>query len=182
MLYRVAGQYKTSYKADYALFPVKQDAWLLGIILLVCFVILPLMANEFAFRALLIPVLIYSLAALGLNILTGYAGQLSLGTGAFMGVGAYACYKLTTIFPDLNIVVALALSGFFSASVGMAFGLPSLRIKGFYLAIATLAAQFFWCGCSRNGHGFTITRHPVRSRFPIFRCSGSLSPVLGLLR
>ena len=143
MLYRVAGQYKTSYKADYALFPVKQDAWLLGIILLVCFVILPLMANEFAFRALLIPVLIYSLAALGLNILTGYAGQLSLGTGAFMGVGAYACYKLTTIFPDLNIVVALALSGFFSASVGMAFGLPSLRIKGFYLAIATLAAQFF---------------------------------------
>src|SRR5690606_36064220 len=78
-----------------------------------------------------------------LNILTGYAGQLSLGTGAFMGVGAYACYKLTTIFPDLNVVVALALSGFFSASVGMAFGLPSLRIKGFYLAIATLAAQFF---------------------------------------
>lgn len=75
MLYRVAGQYKTSYKADYALFPVKQDAWLLGIILLVCFVILPLMANEFAFRALLIPVLIYSLAALGLNILTDMRGS-----------------------------------------------------------------------------------------------------------
>lgn len=143
MLYRVAGQYKTSYKADYALFPVKQDAWLLGVILLFAFVILPLMANEFAFRALLIPVLIYSLAALGLNILTGYAGQLSLGTGAFMGVGAYACFKLATIFPELNIVIVLALSGFFSAAIGMAFGLPSLRIKGFYLAIATLAAQFF---------------------------------------
>jgi len=143
MLYRVAGQYKTSYKADYALFPVKQDAWLLGVILLFAFVILPLMANEFAFRALLIPVLIYSLAALGLNILTGYAGQLSLGTGAFMGVGAYACFKLATIFPELNIVIVVALSGFFSAAIGMAFGLPSLRIKGFYLAIATLAAQFF---------------------------------------
>lgn len=143
MLYRVAGQYKTSYKADYALFPVKQDAWLLGVILLFAFVILPLMANEFAFRALLIPVLIYSLAALGLNVLTGYAGQLSLGTGAFMGVGAYACFKLATIFPELNIVIVLALSGFFSAAIGMAFGLPSLRIKGFYLAIATLAAQFF---------------------------------------
>ncbi|TWH25910.1 MULTISPECIES: branched-chain amino acid ABC transporter permease [unclassified Aminobacter] len=143
MLYRVAGQYKTSYKADYALFPVKQDAWLLGVILLFAFVILPLMANEFTFRALLIPVLIYSLAALGLNILTGYAGQLSLGTGAFMGVGAYACFKLATIFPELNIVIVLALSGFFSAAIGMAFGLPSLRIKGFYLAIATLAAQFF---------------------------------------
>ncbi len=143
MLYRVAGQFKTSYQADYALFPVRQDAWLLAFILLLAFVVFPMTANEFAFRALLIPVLIYSLAALGLNILTGYAGQLSLGTGAFMGVGAYACYKLVSIFPEMNIIVALALSGFFSATVGMAFGLPSLRIKGFYLAIATLAAQFF---------------------------------------
>lgn len=143
MLYRVAGQFKTSYKADYALFPVRQDAWLLAFILLLAFVVFPMTANEFAFRALLIPVLIYSLAALGLNILTGYAGQLSLGTGAFMGVGAFACYKLVTIFPGMNIVVAIALSGFFSAAIGVAFGLPSLRIKGFYLAIATLAAQFF---------------------------------------
>lgn len=143
MLYRVAGQFKTSYQADYALFPVRQDAWLLAFILLLAFVVFPMTANEFMFRALLTPVLIYSLAALGLNILTGYAGQLSLGTGAFMGVGAYACYKLVTIFPEMNIVVAIFLSGFFSATVGMAFGLPSLRIKGFYLAIATLAAQFF---------------------------------------
>ncbi len=90
------------------------------------------------------PVLIYALAALGLNILTGYAGQLSLGTGAFMGVGAYACYKLITIFPGAQHRSSpIALSGFFSAAVGVAFGLPSLRIKGFYLAIATLAAQFF---------------------------------------
>lgn len=143
MFYRVAGQYKTSYQADYALFPVKQDAFLLALILVVAFVVFPLTASDFMFRALLIPVLIYALAALGLNILTGYAGQLSLGTGAFMGVGAYACYKLVTIFPELNIIVAIALSGFFSAAVGVAFGLPSLRIKGFYLAIATLAAQFF---------------------------------------
>ena len=143
MLYRVAGQYKTSYQADYALFPVRQDAFLLGAILIVAFVVFPLTANDFVFRALLIPVLIYALAALGLNILTGYAGQLSLGTGAFMGVGAYACFKLVTIFPEMNILLAVLLSGFFSATVGMAFGLPSLRIKGFYLAIATLAAQFF---------------------------------------
>jgi branched-chain amino acid transport system permease protein len=143
MLYRTAGQFKTSYEADHALFPVRQDAILLGIVLVFAFVVFPLTANDFVFQTLLIPVLIYSLAALGLNILTGYAGQLSLGTGAFMGVGAYACYKLLTIFPELNIVVAIALSGFFSAAVGVAFGLPSLRIKGFYLAIATLAAQFF---------------------------------------
>ncbi|WP_159588503.1 branched-chain amino acid ABC transporter permease [Chelativorans xinjiangense] len=143
MLYRTAGQFKTSYAADHALFPVRQDAILLGVVLILAFVVFPLTASEFAFRALLIPVLIYALAALGLNILTGYAGQLSLGTGAFMGVGAYACYKLITLFPEMNIVVAIALSGFFSAGVGALFGLPSLRIKGFYLAIATLAAQFF---------------------------------------
>lgn len=143
MFYRTAGQKKTSYEADHALFPVRQDAWLLGVILLLAAVILPLTASDFAFQALLIPVLVYSLAALGLNILTGYAGQLSLGTGAFMGVGAYACFKLITIFPGMNLVVAILLSGFFSAAVGVAFGLPSLRIKGFYLAIATLAAQFF---------------------------------------
>jgi branched-chain amino acid transport system permease protein len=143
MLYRTAGQYKTSYGADYALFPIRQDAWLMALILLVAFVVFPLFASDFTFRALLIPVLIYALAAMGLNILTGYAGQLSLGTGAFMGVGAYACYKLITIFPDLNIAFAIFLSGFFSAAVGVAFGLPSLRIKGFYLAITTLAAQFF---------------------------------------
>ena len=143
MLYRTAGQFKTSYEADHALFPVRQDAFLLGIILLFAFVIFPMTVSDFTFRAILIPVLIYSLAALGLNVLTGYAGQLSLGTGAFMGVGAYACYKLMTIFPELNLLVAILLSGFFSAAVGVAFGIPSLRIKGFYLAIATLAAQFF---------------------------------------
>jgi branched-chain amino acid transport system permease protein len=143
MLYRTAGQFKTSYAADHALFPVRQDAWLLGVILVFAFVIFPLTASEFTFKALLIPVLIYSLAALGLNILTGYAGQLSLGTGAFMGVGAYACYKLITVFPWLNPIAAIFLSGFFAAGIGVAFGLPSLRIKGFYLAIATLAAQFF---------------------------------------
>ncbi|MTI16909.1 branched-chain amino acid ABC transporter permease [Rhodobacteraceae bacterium RKSG542] len=143
MFYKTSGQFKTSYKSDQALFPVKQDAWLLIAILALAYVVFPLTANEFTFKALLVPVLIYSLAAMGLNILTGFAGQLSLGTAGFMGVGAYACYKITTIFPEMNIVVALALSGFFSAAVGVAFGLPSLRIKGFYLAIATLASQFF---------------------------------------
>ena len=143
MLYRTSGQFKTSYRADQALFPVRQDAVILAVLLLFAWVILPMSASSFAFQTLLIPVLIYALAATGLNILTGYAGQLSLGTGAFMGVGAYACYKLITIFPEMNLVVAVLLSGFFSAGVGVMFGIPSLRIKGFYLAIATLAAQFF---------------------------------------
>ncbi|WP_116133343.1 branched-chain amino acid ABC transporter permease [Tropicimonas sp. IMCC34043] len=143
MLYRTAGQYKTTYRADQGLFPIKQDAFLLGLILVFAWVVFPFTATEFTFQTLLTPILIYSLAALGLNILTGYAGQLSLGTGAFMGVGAYACYKLVTLMPWMNPIIAILLSGVFSAGVGVAFGIPSLRIKGFYLAIATLAAQFF---------------------------------------
>lgn len=143
MFYRTAGQFKTSYKADEALFPVRQDMYLLGVVLILAYLVFPFTASEFTFKAILVPVMIYALASLGLNILTGYAGQLSLGTAGFMGVGAYACYKFMTIFPDMNFALALFLSGFFSAAVGVVFGLPSLRIKGFYLAVATLAAQFF---------------------------------------
>jgi len=147
MLYREAGQYKTNYAADVAVFPLREDRIGLAVILAVAFVVLPLTANEFMLQAVLIPFLVFSLASIGLNILTGYTGLVSLGTGAFMGVGAYACYKLTTFFPGLNIIVLAIGSGFFSAAVGALFGLPSLRIKGFYLAVATLAAQFFlsWC-------------------------------------
>jgi branched-chain amino acid transport system permease protein len=147
MLYREAGQYKTNYAADVAVFPLREDRIGLAVVLLIAFLVLPLTANEFMLQAVLIPFLVFSLAAIGLNILTGYTGLVSLGTGAFMGVGAYACYKLTTFFPGLNIIVLALLSGFFSAAVGALFGLPSLRIKGFYLAVATLAAQFFlsWC-------------------------------------
>lgn len=147
MLYREVGQYKTNYAADMAVFPILQDRIGIAVILVVAFVVFPLVGNDFLLNAVLIPFLIFSLAAIGLNLLTGYCGLLSLGTGAFMGVGAYACLKLTTYFPQVNIVVWILASGFFSAAVGVLFGLPSLRIKGFYLAVATLAAQFFleWC-------------------------------------
>jgi branched-chain amino acid transport system permease protein len=147
MFYREAGQFKTTYAADMAVFPVLQDRIGIGVILAIAFVVLPLVGNDFLLNAVMIPFLVFALAAIGLNILTGYTGLLSLGTGAFMGIGAYACYKLTTFFPDVNILVWVIASGFFSAAVGALFGLPSLRIKGFYLAVATLAAQFFlqWC-------------------------------------
>ena len=147
MLYREAGQHKTSYAADMAVFPVLQDRIGMGVILAVAFVVLPAFGNDFLLNAVMIPFLVFSLAAIGLNILTGYTGLLSLGTGAFMGVGAYACYKLTTLFPGVNILVWVVASGFVAAAVGALFGLPSLRIKGFYLAVATLAAQFLlqWC-------------------------------------
>ncbi len=147
MLYREAGQYKSSYAADMAVFPILQDRIGIAVILLIAFVAFPLLANDFLLNSVLIPFLIFALAAIGLNLLTGYTGLLSLGTGGFMGIGAYACLKLTTYFPQVNIIVWILASGFFSAAVGVLFGLPSLRIKGFYLAVATLAAQFFleWC-------------------------------------
>jgi branched-chain amino acid transport system permease protein len=143
MLYRESGQYKTSYSADQAIFTIPQDRVFFALLMLIAFVGIPLLATNYVYTALLIPFLCLSLAALGLNILTGYCGQLSLGTGAFMGVGAVAAWNIATRIPDLNLLVAFALAGLITAAVGMFFGLPSLRIKGFYLAVATLAAQFF---------------------------------------
>jgi branched-chain amino acid transport system permease protein len=143
VIYREAGHFKTSYAADQAIFPIVQDRIFMGLVALVAFVAVPLVANEYWLQAILIPFLVYSLAAIGLNILTGYAGQISLGTGGFMAVGAYAAFKLTTAFPWMNIVLVFVLSGVAAAAVGLVFGIPSLRIKGFYLAVATLAAQFF---------------------------------------
>jgi branched-chain amino acid transport system permease protein len=143
MLYREAGQFKTTYQADQAVFPVIQDRYFIAAVLVVAFVVVPAVANEYWLQAILIPSIIFSIAAIGLNLLTGYAGQLSLGTGGFMAVGAYSTYKLTTAFPELNIILVFLLSGLPAAAVGVLFGIPSLRIKGFYLAVATLAAQFF---------------------------------------
>jgi branched-chain amino acid transport system permease protein len=107
------------------------------------FVAVPMLGSQYLFLAILIPFLILSLAAIGLNILVGYCGQVSLGTGAFMAIGAYSAYNLAVRVPDLNLLVVLVLAGVFATVVGVLFGIPSLRIKGFYLAVATLAAQFF---------------------------------------
>jgi branched-chain amino acid transport system permease protein len=143
MIYREAGQFKTTYASDQAVFPIVQDRVVVALAVVAAFVVPPLVADEYWLQAVLIPLLVYSLAALGLNLLTGYAGQLSLGTGGFMAVGAYAAFKLATAFPQLNIILAFLLSGVAAAAIGLVFGIPSLRIKGFYLAVATLAAQFF---------------------------------------
>jgi branched-chain amino acid transport system permease protein len=143
MIYREVGQFKTSYGGDEAIFPIRQDRWLVVAALTVAYLAIPALGSEYWLLTIMIPFLVFALAALGLNLLTGYAGQVSLGTGGFMAVGAFATYKLTTAFPGINIVVILVLAGFVTALVGVLFGFPSLRIKGFYLAVATLAAQFF---------------------------------------
>ena len=107
------------------------------------FLVVPFVASNYVFQAILIPLLIMSLGALGLNILVGYCGQISLGTAAFMAVGAYAAYNLQARFEGMPLLLALIGGGLIAMVFGMVFGLPSLRIRGLYLAVATLAAQFF---------------------------------------
>jgi len=147
MFYREAGQFKTSYEADQAIFPIRQDRIFIALLLVAAYAVIPALARvggaDYWLGTIMVPFLIYALAAIGLNILTGYAGQVSLGTGGFMAVGAFAAYKLSTSFPSLDIVSVFLLSGVIAAAVGLLFGFPSLRIKGFYLSVATLASQFF---------------------------------------
>jgi branched-chain amino acid transport system permease protein len=165
VLYREAGQFKTSYSADMAIFPIRQDRGALVALLAFAFVGVPLMSaygiwpfgSDYLLRAILVPFLILSLAAIGLNILVGYCGQISLGGGAFMAIGAYSAYKFGTgvhlplewlgteiSIPPLAVLPSILLGGLMAALVGIIFGVPSLRIKGLYLAVATLAAQFFF--------------------------------------
>jgi branched-chain amino acid transport system permease protein len=143
MFYRENGQFKTSYAADMQIFPIAQDRWAILALVAFAFIGVPFLVDEYLFRAILIPFVILSLAALGVNILVGYCGQISLGSGAFMAVGAYMAYNTYIRIDGMPLIVALLSGGFFATLVGMFFGIPSLRVKGLYLAVATLAAQFF---------------------------------------
>ena len=165
MLYRETGQFKTTYAEDMAIFPIRQDRIALGILLGIAFIGVPLLATfhiwpfggDYLLWAILLPFLVLALAAIGTNILVGYCGQISLGSGAFMAIGAYSAYKLGTgvhiplawlgfsiSIPPLPVLASILLGGLAAAGVGILFGIPSLRIKGLYLAVATLAAQFFF--------------------------------------
>lgn len=143
MFYRENGQFKTSYAADQQILGIAQDRWFVLAFIAFAFIGVPMLVDEYLFRAILIPFLILALAALGVNILVGYCGQISLGSGAFMAVGAYAAYNFFVRVPGIPLIGVILLGGFFAALVGMFFGIPSLRVRGLYLAIATLAAQFF---------------------------------------
>ena len=142
MIYRESGQIKTNYVEDMAIFPIRQDKIGFFVIMAIAIVAIPSLSSTYFLEAFMIPLLIWGLAAMSLNIMLGYAGQLSLGHGGFMAVGAYGAYNFATRLPELNIIICFILAGLCTAVVGVFFGLPSLRIKGFYLAVATLAAQF----------------------------------------
>jgi branched-chain amino acid transport system permease protein len=143
MFYRENGQFKTTYRADQQIFPIAQDRWVILAIIAFALFAVPFLADEYMLRAILIPFLILSLAALGVNILVGYCGQISLGSGAFMAVGAYMAYNTYVRIDGMPLIAALLAGGVFATLVGVFFGIPSLRVKGLYLAVATLAAQFF---------------------------------------
>jgi branched-chain amino acid transport system permease protein len=143
MFYQEAGQFSTRYAQDRRVFRLRQDRYGLVALLLLAFVGVPYLGNDYWFSAILIPFLVLSLAGLGLNLLTGYAGQLSLGSAAFMAVGAFATYNVELRVPGSPLLLSMALGGGVAALVAVLFGLPSLRIKGFYLLVSTLAAQFF---------------------------------------
>ena len=140
MLYRENGQFKTTYRADQQILPIRQDRVVMALLLVFAFAVVPMLASDYFFRAILIPFLIMSLAALGVNILVGYCGQISLGSGAFMAVGAYGAYNFFARIPGMPLIPTLILGGLCATVFGILFGLPSLRVRGLYLAVATLAA------------------------------------------
>ncbi len=142
MFYREAGDFSTTYPEDSQTFPIRFDRYRYYLVLAIAIFVIPFMINDYWLNAVFLPFLIYTIAAIGLNILVGYCGQVSLGTGGFMAVGAYACYKLMTSFPEVSMLIHVLIAGLITAGVGVLFGLPSLRMNGFYLAVATLAAPF----------------------------------------
>lgn len=169
MLYKEAGQFITEYRLDKRFFRLKQERWAFAALLAFAYLVVPTIGNDYWFSAILIPVLVLSLAGLGLNLLTGYAGQLSLGSAAFMAVGAFATYNFHLRIEGLPLIASLILGGLTAGGVGLVFGLPSLRIKGFYLIVATLAAQFFvqwvfttFSWFSNNSSSGVITAPPLQ--------------------
>ncbi len=173
MFYRETGQFKTSYRADQAIFPIRQDRIFILIWLLIGFAVIPFIASEYAFRAILIPVTIMALAALGLNILVGYCGQVSLGTGAFMAVGAYAAYNFMIRVPGLNPLFV-----FYWADFLRQVSASCLEYRAFGLKVFIWRSQHLRFSSSQTGPlvvsaGLRTTPHLALSPYNPLRFSGS---------
>ncbi len=168
MLYSESGQFNTRYQDDRRSFRLYQERLGFYLLLASAFLLVPFWGNDYWFSAVLIPFLVLSLAGIGLNLLTGYAGQLSLGSAAFMAVGAFAAYNFNLRVPGLPFLISLLLGGLVAGLTGIIFGLPSLRIKGFYILVSTLAAQFLvqwiltnFAWFSNNSSSGVITAPPL---------------------
>src|SRR5580765_9021713 len=139
MFHRESGVFKTTYTADMALYPLPIAKWTVAVLALIFVVIVPLGVHEY-YLSILNLIFIAIVGALGLNILVGYTGQISIGHGAFMSVGAYTAANLVTHL-GAPFWITIPAGGLMAALIGAVVGIPSLRIKGIYLAIATLAGQ-----------------------------------------
>ncbi len=139
MFNRECGVFKTSYKSDMALFPLPLTFWTVVVVSVIFFIVIPLIATNYYLNMLNL-VFIAVVGALGLNLLTGYCGQISIGHAAFIMVGAYAAAHGVTTF-HMPFWLGIIFGGVAAALWGIVFGIPSLRVKGLYLAIATWAAQ-----------------------------------------
>jgi branched-chain amino acid transport system permease protein len=139
MFHRESGVFKTSYVGDMAVYPLPIARWTMVAIAVLFVVVVPTTLSEY-YISIINLILIAVVGALGLNILVGYTGQISIGHGALMSVGAYTAANLITRM-DMPFWVAVPTGGLMAAAIGAVIGVPSLRIKGLYLAIATLAAQ-----------------------------------------
>jgi branched-chain amino acid transport system permease protein len=162
------GDFRTSYAADAAIFETPVSRWA-TVAFLVALAAVPAVASTY-WLDVLNRIAIASIAAVGLNILTGFTGQISLGNAAFLAVGAYATAALADR-AGLPFVVTIPVAGAVSALVGMVFGVPSLRLKGLYLAMATLAAHFIvefvanhWDSVTGGVNGISV---PAASLGPI---------------
>lgn len=143
MYYRETGQIVKSYSEDRRMLPIREDRWVMWVTVAFMFLVVPFWANDYWFSALLIPMMTLGVATLGLNIASGYTGQLSLGTAGFMCFGAFTMFNLLFRVEWMNVWLAFLCAGVVTGSIGIIFGLPSLRIKGMYLLVSTLCAQFF---------------------------------------
>ena len=123
--------------------------------LIVAFGVTPLVANDYWLSSIIIPTVVMGLAGVGLNLLMGYGGLVSLGSAAFMSIGAFSAYNLLLRVPDLPLPLTLLAAGLIAAAPGAVFGLPSLRIEGFYLIASTLGAQFLFEWLFTNFHWFS---------------------------
>lgn len=161
-----AGDFRTSYAADTTIFPTKtsRNFAILGIVL-ICFA--PMVLSQY-WLSILIQIGIFGIAALGLNILVGFTGQISIGHAAFFGLGAFTSAYLSNHFP-IPVFFAIPLAGAVTAFVGLIFGLPAARLKGLYLVIATLAAQYILLDFYGRADWFTGGSVPAIAKpFSIF--------------
>jgi branched-chain amino acid transport system permease protein len=139
MLFRQAGILHTGYAADRALFPIPADRIMIGG-LLVLAIAAPFYLNSLYLSSFILPWLVWTAATLGLNLIIGWAGQFHLGYAAVMGIGAYAAVHATR--SGVPWEIAIVLGGLTAAAIGLVFAFASLRVKGLYLALSTLALQF----------------------------------------